>query len=77
MRQASANTGRLLGVDVHQVIGAQLAALGGSCAADVALLLATHDLAQPAPLQCTLAADGILRHFEGSVHSAPGRRPDR
>ena len=72
VQQASANTVRLLGVDVHQVVGMPLAALGGTGAAAVALLLATRDLAQPAPLQCTLATAGSVRSFEGSVHRHPG-----
>ena len=72
VQQASANTGRLLGMDVQRVVGLQLAALGGNCAILVQQLLATHDLAHPAPLHCTLAADGSLRQFEGSVHRHPG-----
>jgi len=72
VQQTTANARRLLGVEVQQVLGAPLAALGGTCATQVALLLATCDLAQPAPLQCTLAADGNSRSFEGSVHRHPG-----
>ncbi len=71
--QASRNTQSLLGRPHHEVVGAQLNALGGNAWDQVQRLLRTADLTEAAALQCVLAPQGARRRYEGALHCpAPG-----
>jgi light-regulated signal transduction histidine kinase (bacteriophytochrome) len=69
--QISANCESMLGLPLAQLLGRSLASLQGNGAAVVQRLLATLDLTEPTPLQCTLAPTGEPRGFEGCVFRHP------
>ena len=69
--QISANCAQLLGLEAEQLLGRSLASLGGNCAAEVGRLVASGDLAEPAPFQCTLAPLGEAHSFEGCSFRHP------
>lgn len=75
VRMASANCAEVLGLDVQELLGQPLQALGGNLADRVAPLLPGLG-EEPLPLQAqvqgpTGSAEG-RRHLEGSVHRPPG-----
>ena len=71
--QASANVQALLGVHVDGLLRQPVAELGGDLQARVREICAqTADLAEPAPLRCTLQAGRETRDFEGTVHRVAG-----
>jgi light-regulated signal transduction histidine kinase (bacteriophytochrome) len=69
--QASANCESMLGLPLAQLLGRSLASLQGSCAAVLQRLLATLEMTEPTPLQCTLAPSGEPRDFEGCAFRHP------
>ena len=70
---ASANVQALLGVHVDGLLRQPVAELGGDLQARVREICAqTADLAEPAPLRCTLQAGRETRDFEGTVHRVAG-----
>ncbi len=72
VQQASANTAHFLDRPVERVLRRPLSELGGDCAAQVARLIARHDLSSPVPLQCNLGAGEPPKRFEGTLHSVGG-----
>ena len=71
--QASENVRTLLGIHVESLLKQPVAELGGDLHACLkALGQRPHDLAQPAPLRCTVLVCGKAHAFEGTVHRVPG-----
>ena len=71
--QASENVQTLLGIHVESLLKQPVAELGGDLHACLkALGQRPHDLAQPAPLRCTVLVCGKAHAFEGTVHRVPG-----
>lgn len=63
--QLSENSDAMVGLPAGQLLGRNLAALGGSCAEDLSRLLAQGEALEPTPFQCTLAPSGQPLRFEG------------
>ena len=71
--QASENVQTLLGIHVESLLKQPVAELGGDLHACLkALGQRPHDLAQPAPLRCTVLVCGEAHAFEGTVHRVAG-----
>ena len=71
--QASENVQTLLGIHVESLLKQPVAELGGDLHACLkALGQSPHDLAQPAPLRCTVLVCGKAHAFEGTVHRVAG-----
>ena len=71
--QASANVQALLGVHVEGLLKQSVAELGGDIQASIRHACAqAADLAEPAPLRCTVQLGGQQRHFEGTLHRVRG-----
>jgi two-component system, chemotaxis family, sensor kinase Cph1 len=66
--QVSANAPALLGLAVESLLRQPLVELGGDIDARLRALALSPDLAEPAPLHCSLRISGQLREFEGMVH---------
>ncbi|MCE9656970.1 MAG: GAF domain-containing protein [Burkholderiales bacterium] len=66
--QVSANAPALLGLAVESLLRQPLVELGGDIDARLRTLALSPDLAEPAPLHCSLRVGGELREFEGTVH---------
>ncbi|MEK8031259.1 GAF domain-containing protein [Ideonella sp. DXS29W] len=70
--QASANTAAMMGLAVDDLLGRALASLGGTAHERLRRLIASQDLSEPVPLQCTLGSGHSPGCFEGSAHRHPG-----
>ena len=67
--QASANVQTLLGVHVEALLNQSVAELGGDIHASIQQICAqTANLAEPAPLRCSVQVGGAPRDFEGTMH---------
>lgn len=66
--QASANAAAMLGFTGATLIGTSLIALHGDLAQRVTERCTASDLAEPQPLRCTTAVDGVITHWEGALH---------
>ncbi len=66
--QVSANAPALLGLAAESLLRQPLVELGGDIDARLRALALSPDLAEPAPLHCSLRIAGELREFEGTVH---------
>jgi PAS domain S-box-containing protein len=71
--QASANVQGLLGVHVEALLNQRVAELGGDIQARIHQACAAGaDLAEPAPLRCSVQVAGQAREFEGTLHRVNG-----
>ncbi len=68
--QASANTEALVGVAAKSLLNCPLGDLGGDLASSLVRVAAECDLAEPAPLVCSMMVRGRVQPFEGTVHRA-------
>jgi light-regulated signal transduction histidine kinase (bacteriophytochrome) len=65
--QATANCAQLLGRPAETLLQSPLGELGGNCVGQLHSLLATADLSEPIPLQCSMLPADTLLAFEGTV----------
>lgn len=71
--QASANCVQLLGRSAEDLLQRPLVELEGNCAGQLSRLLATAELSEPIPFQCSMVTEGTSLAFEGTVFRyAPG-----
>ncbi len=70
--QASSSSAALLGASVGALLGKPLNFLGGNIGVCVGHVVASGDLAEPAPLVCQVNVRGTPVDFEGIVHRAIG-----
>jgi len=71
--QASANVQTLFGLHVEALLNQSVAELGGDIQARIRDVCAPGgDLAEPAPLRCSVQVAGQARAFEGTLHRVKG-----